>query len=60
MLPRLIRLIITRIRDGDFDPYIEVLLSELHDRKRELRGVPGFSEEEEEELLDELLKKRRK
>jgi hypothetical protein len=30
------------INRGDFDPYIELLLSALHQRKLALRGVRGF------------------
>jgi len=33
---------VAHIDRGDFDPYIELLLSALHQRKLALRGVRGF------------------
>ncbi len=32
----------SRILDGDFDAYIELLLTAGHDRKKALRNTPGF------------------
>jgi hypothetical protein len=30
------------IERGDFDPYLEVILTAGHDRKKALRNIPGF------------------
>lgn len=44
-LPDDVETLITNLRNGNADRYIEVLLSALHDRKRAIRGVPGFPRE---------------
>lgn len=30
------------IRDGEFDRWLELILEAAHNRKRALRGTPGF------------------
>jgi hypothetical protein len=30
------------IERGDFDPYLEIILTAGHDRKKALRNIPGF------------------
>ena len=42
-LPASVQKLVDAIDRGDHDTYIEILLQRLHDRKRALRGVPGFS-----------------
>lgn len=41
-LPYEVQQILNGFDDGQLDPYIEIILARGHDRKRFLRGVPGF------------------
>lgn len=34
--------LVLQIKDGEFDPYLEIMLNAAHNRKRALRGVRGF------------------
>lgn len=42
-LPGDVRALLNNIAKGNVDPYIEAILNELHNRKRALRGTPGFT-----------------
>lgn len=42
-LPNDVRTLLNNIAKGNVDPYIEAILNELHNRKRTLRGTPGFT-----------------
>lgn len=41
-LPSDVETLVTNIQAGKADPYLEIILSVCHNRKRALRNVPGF------------------
>lgn len=42
--PNDVLILLSNIRSGNADPYLEAILSVCHNRKRALRGVRGFDE----------------
>jgi hypothetical protein len=42
-LPAEVASLTLEIEAGEYDPYLEILLAYLHDRKKCLRGVKGFT-----------------
>ena len=44
-LPTDVETLLANITDGRADPYLEAILAVTHNRKRALRGVPGFRRE---------------